>query len=174
MVPILVSACLLGDPVRYDASAKRCAHPLLMRWVGEGRVVGICPELAGGLGVPRAPNEIEGGAGGLAVLAGQARVLDRAGRDCSAPFVRGAEAALALAHERGIRLALLKQASPSCGSRLIYDGSFQGRRLAGQGVTAARLAAAGILVFGEDEIEAAAQALSRLDASNAAGTAPRA
>lgn len=174
MSPILVSACLLGDAVRYDATDKRCLHPRLAEWIAQGRVVGICPELAAGLGVPRAPNEIEGGAGGLAVLAGQARVLDREGRDWSAQFVQGADAALALALEWGIRVALLKQASPSCGSRVIYDGHFQGGRLAGQGVTAARLAAAGIEVFGEDEIEAAAKALCRLDAGNEAGTAPRA
>lgn len=174
MQPILVSSCLLGDAVRHDASDKRCLHPHLAEWIAQGRVVGICPELAGGLGVPRAPNEIEAGAGGLAVLAGRARVLDRSGRDCSTQFVQGAEAALALALERGVRLAILKQASPSCGSRVIYDGSFRGRRLAGQGVTAARLAAAGIEVFGEDEIEAAAEALARLEADSAAGTAPRA
>ena len=75
MSPILVSACLLGDAVRYDATDKRCLHPRLAEWIAQGRVVGICPELAAGLGVPRAPNEIEGGAGGLAVLAGQESLL---------------------------------------------------------------------------------------------------
>lgn len=89
MEKILVSACLLGDPVRFDGGDKRCEHEVLRRWVSEGRVVPICPEVAGGLQVPRAPAEIVGGAGGARVLAGAARVVDVGGRDVSAYFVRG-------------------------------------------------------------------------------------
>jgi uncharacterized protein YbbK (DUF523 family) len=87
----------------------------------------------------------------MAVLQGQARVLGTDGADVSAAFRSGAEQALALAREHGIRLAVLKQSSPSCGSLDIYDGSFGGRRIAGQGVTAALLSQAGIAIFDEQQ-----------------------
>jgi len=162
-VAILVSACLLGQPVRYDGRAKRCAHPLLQRWVDEGlRLVPVCPELAGGLGVPRAPAEIARGAGGQQVLTGAAQVLDAQAQDVSAAFVTGAQQVLALAQRHQIRLAILKQGSPSCGSAYIYDGSFSGQKVPNTGVTTALLQQAGIQVFGEDQLAAADLVLRRL------------
>ena len=77
---VLVSACLLGSPVRYDGSHKRSTSDVLPRWLTEGRVVAVWPEVAGGLPVPRPPTEIAGGAGGAAVLAGLARVVDPAAK----------------------------------------------------------------------------------------------
>jgi uncharacterized protein YbbK (DUF523 family) len=147
MVRILISACLLGERVRYNGEDKRCGHPLVERWQAEGRVVPFCPEVAGGLGVPRPPAEIVG-----------ARVLASDGSDVTAAFARGAELALAEALRQGVHIAILKARSPSCGSGVIYDGTFSGALRAGDGVTSARLRAAGIAVFSEDEMAAAAEA----------------
>ncbi len=156
--PVLVSACLLGQPVRHDGRDKRSEHPVLQRWLEAGRVLPLCPEIAGGLSVPRWPAEIEAGAGGRAVRAGQARVRDHRGGDVTAAFQAGAEAALALARRHKVCVAVLKAGSPSCGSAWSYDGSFSGLRVAAAGVTAAALQDAGVLVFSEDEWLAAEQA----------------
>ena len=162
MTKVLVSACLLGEAVRHDARHKRSHHPVLQRWIDEGRVVRICPEVAGGLPVPRPAAEIAGGAGGRAVLLGRAKVLDRNGNDFTGPFVRGAQSALALAHQHGIHVAVLKARSPSCGSSESYDGTFSGALVDEPGVTAALLASHGVLVFSEEELEAAQAALHAL------------
>ncbi|MCP3722620.1 DUF523 domain-containing protein [Paraburkholderia sp. CNPSo 3272] len=155
MLPrILVSACLLGRPVRYDGSAKTVAHALIEQWQREGRLVPVCPEVAGGFGVPRPPAEIANAASGAAVLAGLAHVIDARGEDVSICFVEGARVALELALAHDCRYALLTDGSPSCGSRAIYDGSFAGRKHAGAGVTTALLRQHGIEVFAETEIEA--------------------
>ena len=153
MESILVSACLLGEPVRYNGDHKRCDHPLLQRWLREGRVVAVCPEVAGGLPVPRPPAEIAGGAGGCAVLQEAARVLDATGRDVSASFREGAEQALRQARSRHIRIAVLKEGSPSCGTGYTYDGSFTGTRVSQPGVCSARLQEAGVRVFSENQLE---------------------
>lgn len=158
---ILVSACLLGSPVRYNGSAKTLTHPLLEAWRREGRIVSICPELSGGFGVPRLPAEIAQAQSGEAVLAGAARVVDEAGADVTGLFIAGAQAALDLAREHGCRFALLIDGSPSCGSRFVYDGSFTGQRRAGAGVTAALLREHGIEVFADSEIDALCARLAR-------------
>ncbi|WP_043815048.1 DUF523 domain-containing protein, partial [Rubrivivax gelatinosus] len=98
-----------------------------------------------------------------AVLAGRARVLARDGQELSAAFVAGAEAALRAAQAAGATVALLKDASPSCGSRCVHDGCFTGATVPGRGVAAERLAAAGLAVFAETEIEAADRWLRALD-----------
>ncbi|WP_370676296.1 DUF523 domain-containing protein [Pleomorphomonas sp. PLEO] len=149
---ILISACLLGRPVRYDGAGKRLDDPRLERWQAEGRLVPVCPELMGDLSVPRPAAEIVGGSG-ADVLAGRARVVTVTGEDVTAAFVAGAEAALEYARRSGCVYALLIDRSPSCGSLSIYDGSFSGRRLEGAGVTAALLAAHGIGVFADHDID---------------------
>lgn len=160
---ILVSACLLGSPVRYNGTHKRSDHDILQQWVGEGRVVPICPEIAGGLPVPRPPAEIVGAAGGVDVLAGLARVMDPDANDISASFVAGAAHALHQAQHRGIRVAVLKEGSPSCGSGYIYDGTFTGTRVPRSGVTAALLASAGVTVFSEEQFAEANELLCELE-----------
>ena len=150
MDKILVSACLLGARVRHDGGHKRVDSEFLARWRDEGRLMPICPEEAGGLSTPRPAAERQG-----------ARVIANTGADVTAEFEKGAEAALALAAAHQCRYALLKEASPSCGSSLIHDGNFQGRKIAGEGVTAAVLRAAGIAVFSEKEIEALAALLGQ-------------
>ena len=150
---ILVSACLLGQPVRYNGSAKSAAHPLLEQWRQEGRLVAICPELSAGFGVPRPAAEIAEARDGEAVLAGAASVIEATGGDVTDLYVAGAQSALALALEHDCRFAVLTDGSPSCGSGFIYDGSFGGRRHAGIGVTTALLRQHGIEVFAETEID---------------------
>lgn len=161
---ILVSACLVGRPVRYDGAAKTLDHPALTRWRDEGRLVVVCPELAGGFSVPRAPAEIAGGLSGHDVLAGAARVVDITGADVTALFLDGARNALALAQTEGCRFALLIDGSPSCGGAFIYDGAFAGRKHAGAGVTAALLRAEGLEVFTPAEIGALEARLESVDA----------
>lgn len=151
---VLVSACLMGKPVRYNGSAKPLAHPLLERLATEGRLVVVCPELSAGFSIPRPAAEISDQRDGDAVLAGAAQVVEATGGDVTDLYVAGAHAALKLALENGCRFALLIDGSPSCGSGFIYDGSFGGRKHAGSGVTAALLRQHGIEVFADWEIEA--------------------
>lgn len=150
---ILISACLLGHAARYDGKGKPLAHPAIERWKQEGRLVTICPEMAGGMAVPRPPAEIENGASGLDVLEGRARVIEITGGDVTSQFIDGAQKALAFAKDHGCAYALLIDGSPSCGSVAIYDGSFSGRKQAGNGVTAALLLQGGIAVFSPATID---------------------
>ena len=157
---VLVSRCLLGHRVRYDGGASG-PYAQLAQWQAEGRVIALCPEVAGGLPTPRAAAEIPGGQG-VEVLAGKAAVITTEGEDVTEAFVSGARQALALVERHGIRLAILKANSPSCGNRLTYDGSFSGVKVEGQGVTAALLTRAGVQVFSELELPEAAAALAHL------------
>jgi len=160
---ILVSACLMGRRVRYDGGAKTSDDALLAAWRAEGRLVPCCPEVEGGLPVPRPAAEIEAGADGSAVPAGAARVLTADGTDVTAAFLAGARTALAVATSAGIKMAILKEGSPSCGVLSVYDGTFSGRRTPGRGVTTALLEQHGIRVFTEDQIPEAAAHLSGLE-----------
>ncbi|WPN47006.1 MULTISPECIES: DUF523 domain-containing protein [unclassified Pseudomonas] len=157
MEKILVSRCLLGHRVRYDGGASG-PFDLLQQWLDEGRVVPVCPEVAGGLPTPRAAAEIPGGQG-TQVLDGQAAVITTEGEDVSAQFLSGAYQALELVQKHGIRIAVLKANSPSCGNLLTYDGTFSGVKISGEGVTAALLKRHGVQVFSELELAEAAAAL---------------
>lgn len=158
---ILVSACLMGQPVRYDGRAKPLHHALLEQWQAENRLVVHCPEVAAGFSIPRLPAEIEGGRGGAAVLAEAARILDSAGSDVTAQFRHGAELALAKAQAAQCRFALLTDGSPSCGTSFIYAGAFDGEKRPDRGVTAALLETHGIRVFAPSDIETLATLLDR-------------
>ncbi|WXL25732.1 DUF523 domain-containing protein [Ectopseudomonas mendocina] len=161
MQKILVSRCLLGHHVRYDGGAHG-PYSLLQQWQAEGRVIALCPEVAGGLPTPRDPAEIPSGQGAQ-VLDGLLPVLTVTGNDVTAAFVSGAQQALALVREHGIRVALLKARSPSCGNHETYDGSFSGTRVAGEGVAAAALRREGVQVFNENELGALENVLRLLD-----------
>lgn len=147
---ILVSSCLLGNPVRYDGGAHG-PYTLLQQWQAQGRVVALCPEVSGGLPTPRPPAEIPGGQG-AAVLDRLVPVVDIDGRDVSAAFLAGAAAAVELVNRHDIAFAVLKSRSPSCGNQETYDGSFNGSRVTGEGVTAAALRRHGVQVFNENEL----------------------
>ena len=161
MEKLLVSRCLLGHKVRYDGGAHG-PYDLLQCWQDEGRIVALCPEVAGGLPTPRPPAEIPGGQGGE-VLDGRLPVLTDSGEDVTAEFVAGAEIALRLVQQHGLRVAVLKARSPSCGNTHNYDGSFSGRLVAEGGVGAGPLARAGGRVFNETQLAEAAAELARLE-----------
>jgi uncharacterized protein YbbK (DUF523 family) len=152
MIKVVVSSCLLGAPVRYNAEHKRSESPVLLRWRDEGRIVSVCPEMLGGLGTPRPPAEIRDG-----------RVVTNEGRDVTAEFEFGARESLAAAAENRVRIAILKEGSPSCGSSYVYDGTFTKTRVDGAGVTAALLRDQGIAVFSESQLEEADAYLRKLE-----------
>ena len=141
---LLVSACLLGLRCRYDGRAKPDAAVLAL---GERhQLVPCCPEQLGGLPTPRSPSEWQG-----------ARIVNRAGMDVTEAYLRGAEEAVSLARTLGCELAILKERSPACGCREVYDGSFSGVLIPGKGSAAAALEAAGVPVFGESELDSLRQ-----------------
>lgn len=151
MKKILVSACLLGEHVRYNGIQILYTSTVLEKWRQEGRLISFCAEIAGGLPVPRPAAEIVGG-DGVTVINGNAKVINIKGKNVTKYFIAGARKALETARMHGITIAVLKENSPSCGSSYIYDGNFSGRRKRGQGVTTALLKRNGICVFSEEQI----------------------
>lgn len=136
---ILVSACLLGAKVRYDGEMRKTKEALeLLNYYD---IIPICPEMDGGLPCPRTPSEISG-----------ERVVDKEGRDVSEYFKKGASLTLQLVSNFHIKIAILKDGSPSCGSTNIYDGTFTGKKIEGMGVTARALKEAGVRVYSENNI----------------------
>lgn len=152
MKKILVSACFLGDKVRYDGKQKTLNHPIIQKWQTEGRLISICPEVAGGLSVPRAAAEIS-------TLNG--KVLTSQKIDVSTSFQHGANMALKMCNKHNIRYALLKEFSPSCGSNTVYDGTFSGKKISGEGKTTELLRQHGIEVYSELTIESLIAALAK-------------
>lgn len=153
MKKILVSACLLGHPVRYDGRSKALDNSDLDTLLAQDRIISFCPEVAGGLPVPRAAAEIQA-ADGNAVIAGEARVKTMDGTDVTDYFLAGAQQALALCRIHDITVAVLTESSPSCGSGKVYDGSFNRSLVPGSGVTTALLRRHGIKVFNQHQLEA--------------------
>lgn len=158
MREILVSTCLLGEAVvgyrvRFNDSDTPCVDPRFCRWHDEGRLIHICPEVAGGLPTPRPRARID---------VENDRIVTVFGIDVTVEYDHGARAALALAKKHGITLAILKQASPSCGSRAIFAANFVDQ-IPGQGRTAALLRANGVKVFGEDQLDEVERELARDD-----------
>ncbi len=151
---IAVSACLLGERCRYDGDSKPDDAVLALRDSGCYEVVAVCPEIAGGLGVPRAPSEIvtdddigtEGDNGAL-------RVVDAEGVDRTDAFVLGAQRTLDAMRKSGCELAILKDKSPSCGSNFVHDGTFSDTLVPGCGVTTRLLQDAGFTVIDETQVQ---------------------
>lgn len=160
MSKLLISACLLGQKVRYDGTGKLQRHPQLDLLRQEKRLVAVCPEVLGGLSTPRPPAEVEPGKTADDVLSGKAKVLTNTGIDVTAEFIAGAHKALEFALKNDISVAVLKARSPSCGSSRVYDGTFSGNVIDGMGVTTAVLKQNGIQVFNEEQLN---QAVSMLN-----------
>jgi len=147
MEKILISSCFLGNKVRYDGGDNLLTNTTLKRWQKEQRLIVICPELAGGLTIPRAPAEIQ--------FSGERIVVKTiTGENVTQAFEQGAKQALLLCRQHGIHYALLKESSPSCGSSSIYNGEFSQHKIPGQGITTALLRANGIKVFSEKNLTA--------------------
>jgi len=155
MGKILISACLIGELVKYDGGHNRSEHQIIQDWMQQDLLSPLCPEMAGGLPAPREPAEIQNGDGN-AVLDGTARVLTVSGQDVTAQFLAGAEKMLQLALSLNIKVAVLKARSPSCGNDTIYNGQYNHTQIPGSGVTAALLKRHDIAVFNEDQIKEAA------------------
>ena len=137
---LLVSACLLGCPCRYDGKSK--PNDAVLALMSQYTLIPICPEQMGGLATPRIPAERKDGG-----------VFTENGGDVTGQYRRGAEEALRLARLYGCKYAILKERSPSCGSGQIYDGSFSQTLISGDGVTAQLLKEHGITVYHEDNFE---------------------
>lgn len=139
MSMILVSACLLGLPCRYDAAKKPCGA--VQDLLSYETLIPFCPECMGGLSTPRPPAELQGGS-----------VINANGEDVTAQYRSGAEQALLLCQTLGIRKAILKSRSPSCGKGEIYDGTFSKTLIKGNGIAADLLLQNGIEVLTEEEL----------------------
>lgn len=147
--PILVSACLAGRTCAYDGNHR--ANSRVLQLLQEERAVLVCPEAEGGLSTPRPPAEIMGGTG-LDVLEGRSEVRTDAGVDVTGAFLRGAQIAAERAQKHGCKAAILKARSPSCGRGVIFDGSFTRTPRPGDGVAAAMLVRAGLVVMTEEDV----------------------
>ncbi|RKY50650.1 MAG: DUF523 domain-containing protein [Candidatus Neomarinimicrobiota bacterium] len=145
---VIISGCLAGLHCRYDGGT----HVLdrLLELSKRYDLVPVCPEQAGGLATPRIPCELQ--APVEKILSGQGKILNRQGMDCTRAFIRGAGETLHIAHLLDIHKAILKEGSPSCGTRRIYDGTFTGKTVPGSGITAKVLSDAGIHIYSEEEI----------------------
>ena len=139
---ILVSACLAGVNCAWDGKNK--LNKDIKDMVDKGLAIPVCPEVLGGRSVPRTKTELRGG-NGEHVLDGKAKVFDENGKDVTSLFLKGARATLEVAKRHGIKKAILKSKSPSCGVGKIYDGNFRNNLVDGNGVTVALLIREGIL-----------------------------
>lgn len=137
---ILISHCFLGENCKYNGGNNYNAE--LLNALKNHELIPVCPETFGGLKSPRFPAEIVGD-----------KVLFSDGSDATEAFVKGAEKALEIAKTQGVKVAVLKANSPSCGSGTIYDGTFTGKKVSGYGVAAKLLKENGIKVYSEQDIE---------------------
>ena len=137
---LLISACLLGRNCKYNGGSNYT--PLVEELKERYDLVPVCPECLGGLPIPHEPSERVGD-----------KVLSKTGADVTAAFQRGAAEALAAAQREGVRRAVLKERSPSCGCGSIYDGTFTGAVVPGNGLAAELLLANGVEIFGESRLE---------------------
>ena len=140
MEKILISACLVGDKTRFDGHSNYT--PLIEELLEKYELVPFCPEVEGGLKTPRDPSEIKRG-----------KVISSKGRDVTKQFNLGAEKALNICKYLNIKIAILKESSPSCGVYEIHDGNFTNRKIKGEGITTTLLKQHGIRVISEKEIE---------------------
>lgn len=135
---ILVSACLIGENCRYDG--KNCLHKEIMQLAKYYDLIPICPEVSGGLKTPRLCSEIQG-----------ERVINEKGSDVTSFYRDGAYWATSIARIYQVKLAIMKEKSPSCGSKFIHNGSFDGTVIPGKGITAYQLEKMGVKVIDEDD-----------------------
>lgn len=140
MEKIIVSACLLGDKCRYDGHSNYV--PLIKELKEKYEIIVICPEVNGGLSIPRIPSEIKGD-----------RVINKKGKDVTKYFDKGVDYVMQVVKYFNIKKAVLKEKSPSCGVHKIYDGSHTGKVIEGQGWLTRKLVEFGVSIYNENEIE---------------------
>lgn len=137
---MLCSACLLGIKCRYDGKSK--PNRKVINFTKKEILIPVCPEQLGGLLTPREPAEIKG-----------RKVVTKSGKDVTQNFKRGASEVLKLVKLFGIKEAILKQRSPSCGYGQIYDGTFSGKVAKGKGIAATLLKRNGIRIITEEDLK---------------------
>ncbi|RLD12738.1 MAG: DUF523 domain-containing protein [Caldiserica bacterium] len=135
----LVSACLLGVNCKYDGGNNR--NEKIISLLRDEILIPVCPEQLGGLPTPRVPSEIKGD-----------RVYSVEGKDLTENFIKGAKETLRIAKLYGVKEAIFKDGSPSCGVNYVYDGTFKGKKIKGKGITARLLEKEGIKVISEKDI----------------------
>lgn len=136
---ILVSACLLGEPCRYDGKSK--PNEAVISLKEKHTLIPVCPEVLGGLKTPRIPAEVQGD-----------RVVRVDGCDVTKEYINGAKITLDIAKRECVEIAILKSKSPSCSNKQIYDGTFTRTLIDGKGITARLLEKNGIKVIDEQEL----------------------
>ncbi|MBD7910088.1 DUF523 domain-containing protein [Clostridium cibarium] len=145
----LISACLCGVNCKY--SGKNNLNKDCVKLLEQGEAILICPEQLGGLTTPRKPAEIIGGTARSIVEDGIGKVVTSEGEDVTESFIKGAEETIKIAKTSGTIAAILKEGSPSCGCNYIYDGSFCGSKIAGEGITAYILKRSGVDILSDKE-----------------------
>jgi uncharacterized protein YbbK (DUF523 family) len=153
---IVVSACLAGVACRHDGSSK--TNEIIQKLAGKKLAVPLCPEVLGGRPVPRVTCEITGGTAAQ-VLDGAAKVTDKDGKDVTAQILEGVKIVLKAAKKMNVTAAILKTKSPTCGMGRVYDGTFTGKMINGNGVLAEALLREGVKVYTEENFEVFAEAL---------------
>ena len=141
-IKVLISACLLGDNVKYSGGNNLTPELVILLEKYNVDIVKVCPECFAGLPIPRVPSEIK-----------EDKVYSKDGRDITEEFLVGAEKISKIAKEKKVDFAILKERSPSCGSSYIYDGSFSGKVIQGQGLTVRKLNEENIVIFSEENLE---------------------
>ena len=150
-IKVLISACLLGDNVKYSGGNNLTPELVTMLEKYNVKIVKICPECFAGLPIPRVPSEIR-----------EDKVYGKDDRDITEEFLVGAEKTYEVAKRKQVVFAILKERSPSCGSSYIYDGSFSGKVIQGQGLTARRLNKENIVIFSEENLKEIEKYLEKL------------
>ena len=151
-IKVLISACLLGDNVKYSGGNNLKPELVTLLEKYNVKIVKICPECFAGLPIPRVPSEIR-----------EDKVFSKDGRDITEEFLSGAEKTYQVAKKKQVDFAILKERSPSCGSSYIYDGSFSGNVIQGQGLTARKLSKENIIIFSEENLEEIEKYLEELN-----------
>ncbi|MEJ8554050.1 DUF523 domain-containing protein [Tepidibacter sp. Z1-5] len=147
---ILVSACLIGVDCKYNGGNNK--NDGLMDYLKDKTVIPVCPEQLGGLCTPRIPAEIVGG-NADDVIDGKAKVINKENQDVTEEFLKGAYETLKICRTLGVKNAILKEKSPSCGINQVYDGSFKSKIIDGYGITAALLIKSGVDLKSETYFE---------------------
>ena len=151
-IKVLISACLLGDNVKYSGGNNLTPELVTMLEKYNVKIVKICPECFAGLPIPRVPSEIR-----------EDKVFSKDGWDITEEFLSGAEKTYQIAKRKRVDFAILKERSPSCGSSFIYDGSFSGKVIQGQGLTAKKLSKENIIIFSEKNLDEIKDYLEKLN-----------
>lgn len=146
----LISSCLCGVNCKYNGGNN--LNTKCLELVKEGKAILICPEQLGGLSTPRVPAEIIGSSEGILKEDNKSKVITKDNKDVTCEFLKGAQETLKIANLYNIKKAILKEGSPSCGVKYVYDGTFSSKKISAMGLTAMILEENGIEVIGDTDL----------------------